>query len=67
MSSPSITYTPHSAITAEQARDARACAWAYAFACFNHRVSKEAAPESRPDARKENSNASGKPSIPRPS
>jgi hypothetical protein len=48
--------TPHliSGALHKEARDARARAWAYAFECFNRRVSKEAAPESRPDdARKD--------------
>jgi hypothetical protein len=64
MRSPGITYTSGS-FSAEQARDIRARAWAFVFDCYRRK--KEAAPESRPDARKENPNASGKASIPRAS
>jgi hypothetical protein len=47
--------------TPEQARDARARAWSFVFQCWQEK--QKAAFGSRRDARKEDSNGSGKPSI----
>jgi hypothetical protein len=45
-----ITLKPSASASPEQARDARARAWAYILACFEpHANKKEAAPVSRPD------------------
>ena len=48
-SSRAITYVPKGDLTAEQARDARARAWAYAFQCFHSRASKEGGAPTAPD------------------
>jgi hypothetical protein len=53
-------YGEHSDLATEQARDARARAWAFVFECH---ARKEGALPGAPDARKE-SNGSGKISIP---
>jgi hypothetical protein len=60
-----ITHTLHPHITPEQARAARARAWAYVFECFNRRNGNEAAPASRPDdAERRSSELGAKTSIP---
>ena len=48
---PRIVLRPNPGVTTEQACNARAHAWAYAFSCFNSRSEQEAAtsPVSRPD------------------
>jgi hypothetical protein len=48
---PRIVLRPNPGVTTEQASNARAHAWAYAFSCFNGRSEQEAAtsPVSRPD------------------
>ena len=63
MSSPQITYA---SLTSDVPSEAAVLAHVYKLVLDCH-AKKEAAPESRPDARKENPNASGKPSIPRAS
>jgi hypothetical protein len=63
MNSTRISYTPCGDISPEQARDARARAWAFVFQCWQKK--QKAAPASRPDTRKEEPNASGKASISR--
>jgi len=53
---PRIVLRPNPGVTTEQACNARAHAWAYAFSCFNSRSEQEAATSSvsRPDdARKD--------------
>jgi hypothetical protein len=51
---PRTVHCPLSTLSPEQARDARARAWAYVFVCFNRRNGKEAAhPGSPDDARKD--------------
>ena len=42
----------HSGISPEQARDARARAWAYAFQCFHRRNEQEGGPYTALDDRK---------------
>jgi hypothetical protein len=46
MYSPRKATSPHRSVTAEQARTARARAWAFVFDCYGK---KKAAPASRPD------------------
>ena len=48
---PRIVLRPNPGVTTEQACNARAHAWAYAFSCFNSRSEQEAAtsPVSRPN------------------
>ena len=46
MYSPRKATSPHRSVTAEQARTARARAWAFVFDCY---CKKKAAPASRPD------------------
>jgi hypothetical protein len=55
-----LTHAAHFGLTPEQARDVRARAWAFVFACLER---KKATRPGAPDARKE-SNGSGKVSIP---
>jgi hypothetical protein len=57
-----IRYTQRHKITPEDERNALANVYKFVLDC---RAKKVAPPESRPDARKENLNASGEPSIPR--
>jgi hypothetical protein len=64
MRSTRISYATR--LDASQEAEATALCAVYKFV-LNCHARKEAAPESRPEARKENPNASGKPSIPRAS
>jgi hypothetical protein len=41
VSNPRIVLNPREGLTPEQARDARARAWAYVFDCFNRRREQE--------------------------
>jgi hypothetical protein len=61
MRSTRISYTTR--LDSSQEAEATALYAVFKFVRDCH-AKKEAAPESRPDARKENPNASGKPSIP---
>jgi hypothetical protein len=44
-----IVIQPPVGTTSEQARDARARGWAYAFECFNRRANQEGGPATAPD------------------
>lgn len=50
---PRIALRPNPGITTEQARDARARAWMYVFACFNRRNGQEGGPPTAPEDAKE--------------
>jgi hypothetical protein len=69
MSNPSrIVLRPNHGLTTEQARDARARAWAYVFSCFNRRAKQEGSPTlaTLDDTRGESKNGSRtKPILPR--
>ena len=50
---PQVISRTQPGISPEQARDARALAWAYAFQCFHSRVDEEGGPYTAPDDAKE--------------
>jgi hypothetical protein len=52
MDSARVVHRPHSGISQEEARDARARAWAYVFDCHRKHVGKEGGPATAPDDRK---------------
>jgi hypothetical protein len=62
--SPRITYVARPNATPETELSALVAVYKFVLDCH---AKKEAAPENRPDARKEKPNASGKPTIPRTS
>jgi hypothetical protein len=65
MSSNRITVKPSPGITPEQARDARARAWAYVLACFEHHQVKEGGPiTARDDAERRSDEIRAKTILP---
>ncbi len=64
MSSPHIVLNSRQDLTSEQARDARACAWAFVFQCWQEKQ-KGCPTTSSPDSAKGgSSDSSAKASIP---
>lgn len=57
MSNSRITHPSSSSITSEHARDARARAWAFVFACFEkHKQENKGGPATAPDDAEESKN-----------
>jgi hypothetical protein len=59
---PRTALRPSPGTTLEEARDARACVWAFVFQCWQEK--EKGGPTTAPDARKE-IDESGTPSIPK--
>jgi hypothetical protein len=60
---PRIVLRPNPNITTEQARDARANAWRFAFECLNRRAEQEGGPPTAPDSAKGGSSDSSAKTI----
>jgi hypothetical protein len=60
-----ITYAPLSGITPEQARDARARAWAFVFKCYDRHVNgSDGTPCTTPEDEKEMNNGPAESTLP---